>query len=86
MSEVATIEYIRHHTDIPVPEVIRHQATDANKLGFKGMMSRVPGRKLRDQWSSTSWLKKELLVRKIVSYHAQLFQKRFKRIGVTCLS
>ena len=54
MSEVATIEYIRHHTDIPVPEVIRHQATDANKLEFEGMMSRVPGRKLRDQWSSTS--------------------------------
>jgi aminoglycoside phosphotransferase (APT) family kinase protein len=53
MSEVATIEYVRHHTDIPAPQVFRGQASNSNKLGFEWMlMARVPGNKLHDQWSN----------------------------------
>lgn len=82
MSEAATIEYIRHHTDIPAPRVFRSQATNDNELKFEWMlMERVPGTKLSDQWKDMSWMKKELLVRKAVSYAAQLFDTRFNRLG-----
>jgi hypothetical protein len=45
------------------------------------LMARVPNNKLVDQWKEMSWLKKELLVRKVVTYSAQLFRKRFNRLG-----
>lgn len=82
-SEVATIEYIRQHTDVPVPNILGFEATTANEIGFEWMlMDHVPGTKLGDgQWRSMSWLKKDVLVRKIVSYLAHLFNKRFKRLG-----
>ncbi|KNG48669.1 kinase-like protein [Stemphylium lycopersici] len=82
MSEAATIEYIRHHTDIPAPQVFRSQATNDNELQFEWMlMERIPGSKLSDRWRDMSWLKKEVLVRKAVSHAAQLFKPRFNRLG-----
>ncbi|CAO2650490.1 Nn.00g017820.m01.CDS01 [Neocucurbitaria sp. VM-36] len=82
MSERTTIGYIRHHTDIPAPLVLFHEATNDNELGFEWMiMVRVPGQKLQERWKSMTWLKKELLVRKFVSYFAQMFRMRFKRLG-----
>ncbi|KAI4945917.1 hypothetical protein J4E91_007358 [Alternaria rosae] len=82
MSEVATIEYIRHQTEIPVPQVFCHQASTANEVGLEWiLMARMPGRRLRDEWKDMDYLKKEQLVRKLVSVHAQLFQQRFNRLG-----
>ncbi|KAH6860900.1 kinase-like domain-containing protein [Alternaria rosae] len=82
MSEVATIKYIRHHTEIPVPQVFCHQASTANEVGLEWiLMARMPGRRLCDEWKGMDYLKKEQLVRKLVSVHAQLFQQRFNRLG-----
>ena len=68
MSEVATIEYIRHHTEVPVPQVFCHQASTDNELGLEWILrARMPGRKLGDEWEGMEYLKKEQLVRQMVS-------------------
>jgi len=82
MSETATITYIRHHTDIPAPKVSVSDLSNKNELGFEWMIQDfVHGRILADARKTMSWLKKEVLVRNIVSYFVQLFSKRFDRLG-----
>ncbi|KAI4616007.1 hypothetical protein J4E83_006676 [Alternaria metachromatica] len=82
MSEVATIKYLRHDTEVPVPQVICHQASTDNELGLEWILrERMPGRKLGDEWNGMDYLKKEHLVRKMASIHAQLFQQRFDQLG-----
>ncbi|KAH7085995.1 kinase-like domain-containing protein [Paraphoma chrysanthemicola] len=52
------------------------------ELGYEWMlMNRMYGTSLHDQWASMSWLSKELIVKKSVQFLAQLFKKRFTRIG-----
>jgi len=75
LSEVATIKYICHDTEVPVPQVFCHQASTDNELGLEWiLMTRMPGRKLGDEWEGMDYLRKEQLVRKMASVHAQLFQ------------
>ncbi|KAH7095645.1 hypothetical protein FB567DRAFT_586954 [Paraphoma chrysanthemicola] len=84
LSECATIEYVRHHTDIPAPRVLpgHYGSTCDNELGFEWMIQEcVRGTNLGDQWRHITWLEKELLVRKVIVYMAQLFQQRFLRLG-----
>jgi hypothetical protein len=82
MSEAATITYVRHHTEIPAPNVSASDLSNKNELGFEWIIQDfVPGRMLADAWTDMSWLKKELVVRKIINYSVQLFEKRFTRMG-----
>ena len=47
LSEQATIEYVRQHTKISVPEVITLSMQSSNTLGFEWtIMQRIPGDKL----------------------------------------
>lgn len=44
-------------------------------------MQSIPGTRSREKWRHMSWLKKQLLVRKIVEYQVQLFRRRFHQVG-----
>ncbi|KAH4039498.1 hypothetical protein HBI09_032810 [Parastagonospora nodorum] len=82
MSDCATAQYVRHHTDIPAPRVLHYNALRNDELGFEWMIQgRVPGTSLKTQWHQMSWLEKELVVRKVIGYLTQLFRKRFSRMG-----
>jgi hypothetical protein len=84
ISELATIEYIRHYTDIPAPQILGFDSSNNNehKLGFEWiLMERVSGGPFSDRWLQASWLKKEVLVRKTMAYLVQLFGKRFTSMG-----
>lgn len=82
LSEHATSKYIRQNTSLPVPQVIASDARNNNELRFEWMITqRIPGDNLREQWRHMSWMKKELLVRKVIDYQMQLFRKRFHHIG-----
>jgi hypothetical protein len=82
MSEQATIQYERHHTNVLAPQVLSADSSNNNELGFEWMViERVIGDELGNRWLSLSWLKKELLVRNVVALYAQLFQKRFAAMG-----
>lgn len=46
-SEVATMRYLREHTDVPVPEVYQYDANPYNRLGGEYiLMSKVRLRRL----------------------------------------
>ncbi|KAJ4306808.1 hypothetical protein N0V88_000176 [Collariella sp. IMI 366227] len=50
-SEIATMEYIRRHTSIPVPPVIAYSSSDNNDLGYEWiLMEMMPGEPLRKLW------------------------------------
>jgi len=50
-SEVATMEYVRRYTSIPVPKVYAYDSSGDNKLGFEWiMMEKMAGKPLGDYW------------------------------------
>ncbi|KAJ4367424.1 hypothetical protein N0V83_007006 [Neocucurbitaria cava] len=89
LSERATIEYVRQHTDIPAPKVLQYNAmldgyqhVLEHEIAYEWMiMEKVAGTTVLEQWPDMSWLKKELIVRKVVAYLAQLFRRRFDQLG-----
>lgn len=81
-SEIATIAFIRDHTNIPVPKIFAYSADLQNELGFEWIiMERVEARPLFEVWHQLSWLKKQLIVQQLAAYWAQLFGARFSGIG-----
>ena len=62
-SEVATIEWIRLNTTLPVPRVLTYQAIRKNAIGFEWiLMTKIPGKTLADSWRSIDWKAKKQLV------------------------
>ncbi|KAF2866814.1 kinase-like domain-containing protein [Massariosphaeria phaeospora] len=81
-SEVATLLFIREKTDIPVPQIMAYDANVHNELGFEWiLMERIAAVPLREKWAQMSWLKKAMLVQKMVHFQAQLFRQKLSNIG-----
>ncbi|KAF7904227.1 hypothetical protein EAF00_001561 [Botryotinia globosa] len=81
-SEVATINFIRQTTDIPVPQILAFGDTNENELAFEWiLMAMLPGGNLRTKWRKLSQDSKQNLVKQIVRYQAQLFRHKFSTIG-----
>lgn len=81
-SEAATINFVREHTNIPVPHIIAFDASNENILGFEWMlMEFMPGLPLRRQWRKISLDTKCALIRQLAHHQAQLFEKQFDSIG-----
>ena len=82
LSEVATLSFVQENTTIPVPEVIAYDADLDNELGYEWiLLKHAHGRSFADRWLELSWLQKELLVRKIADYVAQLSRLELSGIG-----
>jgi aminoglycoside phosphotransferase (APT) family kinase protein len=82
LSEVATLAFVQAKTTIPVPSVIAYDANLTNALGFEWiLMSRLDGQCLRERWHDLSWLKKELLVRQVADFTAQLNRLQQSGLG-----
>ncbi|KAI9832945.1 MAG: hypothetical protein M1826_000724 [Phylliscum demangeonii] len=81
-SEVATMEYVRASTKIPIPNVVAYDSSNRNPLGFEWiLMEFVHGTPLADRWRHLSMPTKEHLMRQLASYQAQLFAKPHREIG-----
>lgn len=81
-SEVATIEFVRQNTSMPVPHIIAFDANNQNELGFEWiLMDMMPGVTLRKGWRKMSWNAKEEIIRQLVKDQARLFEHRFQKIG-----
>ncbi len=53
LSEVATMSWVQSQTTLPVPEVVSHQATHDNPVGFEWILiTMLPGTHLADSWRS----------------------------------
>lgn len=81
-SEVATINFIRTHTTIPVPPVKEFSADMTNPMGLEYIvMRRMPGGSLEDQWDNLSMTAKERVFQQLAEYVFELFSIRFSTIG-----
>ncbi|KAK7419631.1 hypothetical protein QQX98_003222 [Neonectria punicea] len=82
VSEVATLEWVSHHTEIPVPKVICHDASRDNPIGFEWiLMSKLPGEVWATHWKSLSYESKEHVVKSFCGFSTQIFRKQLRGIG-----
>lgn len=82
LSEVATMKYIRAHTQIPVPEVYYHDFSTTNAVGMQFIaMEHLPGRHLYQIWDDLTMDHKKAALSQIATVLGQLAQLKFPRIG-----
>lgn len=82
-SEVATINFVRKHTNTLVPRIIASESSrDQNELGFEWiLMEMMPGVTLRQKWRTMSWDAKETIVQDLVRLQSKLYMQRYPAIG-----
>ncbi|KAF2851945.1 hypothetical protein T440DRAFT_488562 [Plenodomus tracheiphilus IPT5] len=81
-SEVATIEFIRNNTVMPVPRILAYDADNKNELQYEWILiEMMPGTPLNSRWRSMSWQAKETIIKQLAAFQAQLFTREFSRIG-----
>ncbi|KAK4139424.1 kinase-like domain-containing protein [Dichotomopilus funicola] len=81
-SEIATMEYIRCHTTMPVPQVIAFSSSDDNELGYEWiLMERMPGEPLRTLWSSMPDEARVKVFAELAAHVKQLVSLRFSKFG-----
>ena len=84
-SEAATMQYVRTHTTIPVPDILAISENPANGVGAQFvLMGRAPGAPLDTLWPALSDDHKRAALRQIASVLAQLATLRFDKIGSLC--
>ncbi|KFX90998.1 hypothetical protein V490_06148 [Pseudogymnoascus sp. VKM F-3557] len=82
LSEVATMEWMRSNTSIPVARVIRYAESRANIVGCEWiLMSTRPGKHLADTWRTMSYAAKEALVKRIAGVWVELFRRPLRGVG-----
>ena len=81
-SDVATTEFVRLTTKIPVPVIYAFDSNPNNTLGFEWMlMEKVQGMPLGDVWDTMDFDAKQGLTRIIASWMVELSRIKFSKIG-----
>ena len=82
MSEVATMDWVRRITSLPIPAAIAHQPSRDNLIGFEWMlMTKLPGKPFGEVYQSLSFDVKARLARKFAAGSACLFQNQLRGVG-----
>ncbi|KAK3293067.1 phosphotransferase enzyme family-domain-containing protein [Chaetomium fimeti] len=82
LSEVATVQWVRDNTSLPVPEIISFQADRTSTIGFEWIvMSKMPGRSLGDRWRDVTLSAKEEIVRRFALFYSETFHNQLRGIG-----
>jgi len=80
--EVATLQWLRRYTTLPVPEVIDYMASPDDDIGYEWIiMSHIPGQPAFMKWRTMSMDQKKRLVEQIASYQHELTARPFDAIG-----
>ena len=83
-SEVATMDFLRTHLDIPAPKVFgwASRVDDDNPVGAEYIiLEKVPGESLGSHWLSLSTGELVAVIKQIVDIEARLFSFRFPKHG-----
>ena len=81
-SDVATTEFIRHTTTVPVPIIYAFDSCPHNKLGFEWMlMEKVKGISLYDTWDTLEYSTKKELAKTAANWVNQISKHKFDKIG-----
>lgn len=71
--EVATLTWVREHTDIPVPKVIAFEDSNDNDIGFEWiLMELMPGAPAYRRWRTMSMEQKSALAKRAAEFQVQL--------------
>ncbi|KAK0203924.1 hypothetical protein DFS33DRAFT_844521 [Desarmillaria ectypa] len=80
--DVATMQYLRQNTNIPVPFVYHFDSNPYNRLGGEYiLMSKAPGRPLAEVYHSLGYNDLVKLLRNIAKMVLPLFAHRFSQLG-----
>ena len=83
-SEVATLQFVRKNTAIPVPQIIAFDSSADNELGFEWiLMTKLPGVPLKSLWESPDlvWEERVQITRMLALYVKQLTNFKFSLMG-----
>ena len=81
-SDVATTEFIRHTTTVPVPIIYAFDSCPNNELGFEWMlMEKVKGIPLDDTWDTMAYSTKKVVAKTVANWVNQISRHKFDRIG-----
>ena len=83
-NEVATLQFVRKYTTIPVPRVIAFDTSADNELGFEWiLMSKIPGVALKSLWESPAlvWEERVQIAKTLAGYVKQLTSSKFLLLG-----
>ncbi|TFY52763.1 hypothetical protein EVJ58_g9829, partial [Rhodofomes roseus] len=81
-SEIATMQYLRERTNVPVPDVYHYDANPFNRLGGEYIiMSKAPGIPLSKVFHSLSHEQLAALMENVAALIIPLFAHRFPSIG-----
>ena len=81
-SDVATTEFARHSTGIPVPIIYAFDSNPSNRLGFEWMLvEKIQGTPLNAVWDTMGFDTKQAVIGKLASWMAELSQFKFRKIG-----
>lgn len=82
MSEVATMDWIRRITNLPIPRIIAYEPSRDNLIGFEWiLMTKMPGKPFAEICRSLPFAAKARLVRKLAGVSACLFRNQLRGIG-----
>ncbi|KAL2146110.1 hypothetical protein VTI28DRAFT_5203 [Corynascus sepedonium] len=81
-SEIATMEYVRQHTTMPIPRVVAYSSSDDNELGYEWiLMEQMPGEPLRKLWSAMPEAARVGVFAELAVHVKQLVALRFSKFG-----
>ncbi|MCJ1300282.1 hypothetical protein MMC08_003078 [Hypocenomyce scalaris] len=81
-SEVATTEFVRHTTSIPVPIIYAYDSSTDNKLGLEWMLvEKISGIPIEDTWSDMSYDAQVSLTKQLAQWFHQLSLHTFDEMG-----
>lgn len=81
-SEVATIEFVRQKTTIPVTRVVAWNSFSNNVLGYEWLlMEKLDGIPVGTVWETMPWESKAKISQKLGEYASQLRKLPFDKIG-----
>ena len=81
-SDVATTEFIRYTTTIPIPIIYAFDSSPRNKLGFEWiLMEKIQGVSLYEVWDTIGYSTKQELTKTVANWMDQLSRFEFNKIG-----
>jgi len=82
LSEVETVQLIRHHTCIHVPEVYLCETDTNNLLGAQYMLvERMDGKQLSELWETMSLAERKSIMKQMAKFLIDLSVLKFDKIG-----
>lgn len=69
-TEVSNIEFVKQHTTIPIPSVLKEWVDDSNR--YFVLMDRIKGQTLEEAWPTLSEPEKEHISKQVAEYMDQL--------------